>query len=585
MQREIVVRLLREVATLLELEGANPFRVRAYENASRAVEGLVEEPEELLEAGTLGEVRGVGPGLVATIAEILQTGSLQLRTDLASRYPAGLLDLFRIGGLGPKKIRTLHRELGIGSVAELEQACRDDRVAALPGFGKKSQASILESLATLQRFQERHLVSAAQPTAERLAAHLRTHSAVSAVEIAGSVRRRRETIGDLDLVCAVAKAERDAVAAHFAGAPAVEKIVASGSTTVSVRLSGGFQADLRMVEVEEFASALHHFTGSKEHNVLVRGRAKRAGLTVNEYGVFRGDERLDCTSEQELYRQLELPWIPPELREGLDEIDLAAAGRLPKLLERSELRGTFHVHTTWSDGRASLEEMAAGAAAQGWSYLGIADHSRVATYAGGLTPDQVRAQWREIDEWNERGTAPVLFKGTECDILVDGALDFDDELLLGFDYVVASVHSRFGIPAVEMTQRLVRAVSHPCVTFLGHPTGRLLLAREAYDFDLDTVLDAAQANGVIVELNANPHRLDLDWRPLRGWLARGCATSIHPDAHSVAGLRDVDWGVAVARKAGAEARQVLNTSSVESIRAHFAARVERARDLLGRPRE
>jgi len=585
MQRDLVVRLLREVAALLEIQGENPFRVRAYENASRAVEGLAEEPDELLEAGTLAEVRGIGPGLVAAIAEILKTGRLQLREDLAAQYPPGLLDLFRIGGLGPKKVRALHGDLGIGSIAELEQACRDGRVATLPGFGEKSQAGILQNLTALKKYQERHLVSEALPVAERLLEHLRGHPGVTAAEIAGSLRRRRETIGDLDLVCAVAADDREAVANHFERAPRVDRTIASGSTKVSVLLAGGFQSDLRMVEADEFATAFHHFTGSKEHNVEIRTRAKRRGLTVNEYGVFRGEDRLSTLSEADLYQHLGLPWIPPELREGLGEIERAEEGSLPDLLDPSAIRGTFHVHTTWSDGRASLEEMAAGAADLGWEYLGIADHSRAAAYAGGLSVDQVRAQWRAIDDWNRQGSKPFLFKGIECDILVDGALDYPDEILLGFDFVVASVHSRFGLPPAEMTRRLVRAVSHPCVTFLGHPTGRLLLAREGYDFDYDTVLDAAEAGGVLVELNANPHRLDIDWRTLRGWLARGCRTSIHPDAHSVAGLRDVDWGVAIARKAGTEARHVLNTEPLERVREHFAARRERARGLLSTPGE
>jgi len=580
-QREIIARVLREVATLLELEGENPFRVRAYENAARAVEGLAEEPQELLEAGTLAEVRGIGAGLVAAIAEILQTGKLQLRTDLAAKYPPGLLDLFRVGGLGPKKIRILHRELGIGSLADLEAACRAGRIAELPGFGAKSQAAILAGLESLRRYEERHLVSDALPAAERLLAHLMACPHVVRAEIAGSLRRRRETIGDLDLVAAVGASDREAVAEHFARADGVDRVLASGPTKVSLQLLGGFQSDLRMVDEEEFAAALHHFTGSKEHNVSIRSRAKRAGLTVNEYGVFRGEERLQVRSEAELFERLGLPFIAPELREGLDEIELAERGELPILIERADLAGTFHVHTTWSDGRASLSEMAEGAAALGWSYLGIADHSRSAAYAGGLSADQVRAQWREIDEWNQRGQRPRLFKGIECDILADGALDFDDQLLLGFDYVVASVHSRFRLPIEEMTARLVRAVSHPCVTFLGHPTGRLLLARESYELDLDAVLDVAAERGVIVELNANPHRLDLDWRPLRGWLRRGCATSIHPDAHSVAGLGDVDWGVAIARKAGAAAPQVLNTRSLAEVESYFEARRRRARELLG----
>jgi DNA polymerase (family 10) len=337
-----------------------------------------------------------------------------------------------------------------------------------------------------------------------------------------------------------------------------------------------------MVEDAEFPATLHHFTGSKEHNILLRSRAKHDGVTINEYGLFRGDERLPVRDEAELFDRLGLAWIPPELREGFDEIELAESGRLPRLVERGDLRGTFHVHTTWSDGTASVAAMAAAAAKMGWDYLGIADHSPSAAYAGGLPPARVREQWAEIDAWNAKGSAPRLFKGTEADILVDGTLDFDDELLLGFDFVVASVHSRFRIGHDAMTERLVRAVSHPCVTFLGHPTGRLLLAREGYEFDVDAVLDAAERNGVLVEVNASPHRLDLDWRLLRGWLRRGCRTSVNPDAHSPQGLADVDFGVWTARKAGTRREDLLNAAPLAEVETFLSGRRDRARAALAR---
>lgn len=581
MHREVVVRILREVATLLELKGENPFRVRAYDQAARTLEGLVEEPQDLIDSGSLAEVRGIGPGLAGAIAEIVQTGKLLQHEDLRSEVPPGLLDLFRVGGLGAKKIRALHQELGVGSLADLERACREGRVAALPGFGAKSQARILEALAHLLEYGQRHLISEASTVASRLLAHLREDRSVRRAEIAGSLRRRRETIGDLDFVAAVAATDRERVARHFESAPGVDHLVAAGDTKVSVLLAGGFQADLRMVEEVEFAAALHHFTGSKEHNVLIRGRAKRDGLTVNEYGLFRGEERLPVASEEALYRALGLEWIPPELREGLDEIDLAETRHLPLLLGPGDLVGTFHVHTTWSDGTATLQQMAEACRNCGWRYLGIADHSKLAAYARGLSPDQVREQWREIASWNASGSGVHLFRGTECDVLADGTLDFEDSLLVDFDFVVASVHSRFGLPRQDMTDRLVRAVSHPAVTFLGHPTGRLLLAREGYDVDLDAVLDAAFAHGVIVEVNANPHRLDLDWRVLRGWLRRGGLTAINPDAHSTAGLADVEYGVGIARKAGASPEQVLNAWPLERVREHFAARRREACERLG----
>lgn len=580
MQREAIVRILRETGDLLEIQQANPFRVRAYHNAARAMEGLSGEPQEMLEGGSLAEVPGIGAGLVAAIAEILQTGRLTLHDELRRQYPPGLLDLFRVPGLGAKRIGILHRELGVGSPGELERAAREGRVAALAGFGVRSQEKILAGLEALGRYGERHLVDRARDEASRVLEHLRRHPAVQRAEIAGSLRRWCETIGDLDFVAAVAGKRRSEVAAHFAAVPGCEEVVASGETKVALRLAGGFEADLRMVEGDEFASALHHFTGGKEHNIALRTRARLDGLTVNEYGVFHGEKRLDCPDEAAIYRRLGLAFIEPEMREGLDEIERAAAGPLPALVETGDLRGTFHVHTTWSDGTASIEAMARAAAALGWEYLGLADHSRSAAYAGGMSAEQVREQWAEVDAWNARGEAPWLFKGIESDILVDGQLDYPDDLLLGFDFVVASVHSRFRLPREEMTARIVRAVRHPCTTFLGHPTGRLLLAREGYEVDLDEVLDAAEEAGVIVELNANPHRLDLDWRILRSRLPRGTRTAIHPDAHSPQGLEDVLWGVHAARKAGARAADVLNCEPLSRIREHFEHRRSRARRLL-----
>jgi len=582
MQRDEIVRVLRETAALLELEGETVFRVRAYENAARTFKGLVEEPQELLEEGRLAELPGIGPGLVASVAELAHTGRLSLHEELRAKYPAGLLDLFRVAGLGPKRIRVLFRELGIDSPKALEQACRDGRVAELPGFGAKSQAKILDSVRALERYAERRLVSDAAALAGPVLEHLRASRGVERAEIAGSLRRSLETIGDLDFVAAVAAKDRETVAKALEAAPGAQETLSHGDTKVQVRLVGGALADLRMVEGDEFASAWLHYTGSKEHNVALRGRAKKSGRTLNEYGLFEGDRRFDARDETELYRHLGLRWIPPEMREGLDEIERAEAGPLPDLVTLDDLRGTLHVHSTWSDGLGTIEQMAKAAAKLGWEYLGIADHSKTAAYAGGLDAGRVRDQWREIDAWNEAGRSPWLFKGSEVDILGDGTLDFDDELLLGFDFVVASVHSQFRLSREDQTARIVRAVRHPCVTFLGHPTGRLLLAREGYELDLDEVLDAAEESGVIVELNASPHRLDLDWRYLRERLAGGARTSIHPDAHSPQGLEDVRWGVGAARKAGATPDRVLNTGTTADLKAHFEARRERARRELGR---
>lgn len=581
-QREAVARVLRETGDLLELQGANPFRVRAYHAAARALQGLPEEPQELLEAGTLAEVPGIGPGLVAAIAELIQTGRLTQHEELRREFPPGLLELFRVPGLGAKKVRTLYRELGVGSPAELEKAAREGRVATLPGFGERSQEKILAGLEALGRFDARHRLDDALRRATQVRDYLAANPGCRRVEIAGSLRRWCETIGDLDLVAAVDASRRDEVGDHLAAIDGFEEVVARGETLVTVHIAGGYQVDLRMVEEHEFVTAWHHFTGNRAHNIALRSRAAAKGLHINEYGLFRGEKRLPCDDEVALYAHLGLAWIPPEMREGFDELELAERGPLPELVTVDDLRGTFHVHSTWSDGTASIEVMARAAAARGWDYLGLADHSRSAAYAGGLSVDQVREQWAEIDAWNARGEAPWLFKGIESDILVDGALDYPDDLLIGFDYVVASVHSRFGLPADVQTARLVRAVEHPCTTFLAHPTGRLLLARDGYEFDLDAVLDAAERSGTIVEVNASPHRLDLDWRPLRGWLARRQRTSIHPDAHSPHGLGDVLYGVGTARKAGARRQDVLNCASLADVKDWFEQRRARARAVLER---
>ena len=588
--RSQIAAILREVADLLELKGENPFRSRAYANGARAIEGMAEDPQDLYEAGTLGEVRGIGPGLVAGIAEIVLSGSLALLAELRAEFPAGVQDLLRIPGLGPKRLRLLIENLQIDSTAALERACREGRVAQLPGFGAKSQEKLLQGLSSLQKHGERHLLPAAGAAAQALARHLAAHPAVARVEIAGSLRRSCETIGDLDLLVAVPAGEREAVVDHFLAAPSVLQAIERGATKAAAVVAGGIRADLRLVEASEFAAALLHFTGSKEHNVELRARAKSRGWTLNEYGLHQrqpgADEaeetRFALDSEQAIYAKLGLAWIPPEAREGMGEIDLAAAAAIPELVAYADLRGTLHVHTDWSDGIATLEGMANAAANLGWEYLGIADHSRAAAYARGLDASRVRQQWLEIDAWNAAGRKPFLFKGTECDILGDGALDFDDELLLGFDYVVASVHSRFGLSREAMTARWVRAAAHPCVTFLGHPTGRLLLVREPYELDLEAVLDAARIHGAIPELNANPHRLDLDWRPLRGWLAGGGMTSIHPDAHSPHGLSDVAFGIGIARKALAVPAQILNSRPLAEVQAYFADRRQRARELLAR---
>ncbi|MBZ0111778.1 MAG: DNA polymerase/3'-5' exonuclease PolX [Thermoanaerobaculia bacterium] len=568
--------ILRETGKLLTLSGANSFRVRAYERAAAALEGLTEDLAERVHQGPpLTELEGIGAGLAEAIVALVEQGSLDLHQELLERYPPSVLELFQVEGLGPKKLQVLVEERGIESVEALEAACRADELVDLSGFGKKTQERLLRSLAELARYRDRHLLPAARSLGEKLIGEISTWSKVIRVELAGSARRCVETVGDLDLVASMAAEDRPDVAQKLQSLDGIERVLGAGETKVSLRIEGGWQVDVRLVDEEEFASALHHFTGSKEHNIQLRGRAKERGLILNEYGLFDDREgearhatgnRLTVADEEALYRRLDLPWIPPEMREGRGEIALAERDELPELVEVSDLRGTLHVHTDWSDGRADLETMVRTAKDLGWEYLGISDHSQAAAYAGGLTPERIREQGLAIDQLNAELEGIEILKGIECDILTDGTLDLPDDVLAELDFVVASVHSSLQMPTEQMTERLVKALQNPHVTFLGHLTGRRLLRRESYSFDWERVLRTAAQHRVIVELNAAPARLELDWRYIPAWLATGLPISIHPDAHRPAGLMDVQWGVAVARKAGVTADDVLNTRSLAGVR-------------------
>lgn len=586
MDRAAIAAILRETAELLELDGENPFRCRAYANGSKAIAGLAEDPLELLELGRLAEVRGIGPGLAAGIAELLVTGRLAIHEELRSRRPPGVLELLRVPGLGPKRLRLLIDALDIGTPSELAAACRDGRVASLSGFGAKSAEKLLASIERLEREGGWHLLPDSLRVARSVAATLAEHPAIGRVEITGDLRRSCETISRIELLAEVSGGvELELVANGLAERRDLAGALEVQGGQITMELAGGYRVETRLTPSPSFAAALAVSTGSRAHLDQLRSRAERRGFLLADEGLF-ADGRPVAGSETEegIYRALGLAWIPPEAREGWDEIELAATGSFPRLVEPGDIRGALHVHSDWSDGLASMEELATRAGELGWEYLGIADHSRSATYARGLTPERVEAQWRAIDAWNSGGRSPRLLKGSEVDVLADGSLDFPDELLLGFDFVVASVHSRFGLAAEAQTERLVRALSHPCVTILGHPTGRLLLLREPYAVDLEAVLEAAAEHGVVVELNSNPRRFDLDWRELRRELARGRPTALDPDAHSLHGLSDVELGVGIARKALGVPERILNCWSLERLEAHLERRRERARALLGASR-
>ena len=564
--KEKLAELFLEIGEWLELKGDNPFKIRAYESAARVFEQLEEDPAALARSGKLEELPGVGKAIAAKALEFFETGRIAYHDELRSSIPAVLFELVKIPGLGAKKARLIHEKLGVQSVGELEYACKENRLLELPGFGAKTQAKILAGIESLRRFQGRTLISEALPAAEEIAAYLAKVPGVTAVAVAGSIRRRRETVGDVDIV--VGGEEHAPVMQAVTDMPSVLSVIAQGPTKTSVTLRNGLNVDVRLVTPAQYPSALHHFTGSKEHNVALRGLARELGLKISEYGVERPDGSVVLVEDEAaLYRLLGLDYIEPELREGGDEIAAAREHRLPCLVREDEIRGAFHLHTTRSDGRATLEQLATAAQQRGWSYLGISDHSRTAFYAGGLKPEAVREQLREIAEFNAAHPEFRIFAGIESDILPDGSLDYDEELLAEFDFVIGSVHSSFTMPEAAMTARIATAMRNPVLTMLGHPTGRLLLARDAYAVDLNEIIRVAAATQTILEINASPYRLDLDWRWCRQAKTAGVMLAINPDAHSAEELAVVSYGVGIARKGWLEAADILNTRPAAEVSA------------------
>jgi DNA polymerase (family 10) len=573
---EVADRLL-EIGLLLELLGENPFKTRAYGNAARIVRGLDASLEELIARKELATIKGIGPALVDKITTLVTTGSLPYLDELRKQLPADMLEWLKIPGLGPKKARVIHVTLGIATLSELETAAKEGKLHDLPGFGEASEKKILSGIARVKEHAGRFLRPVILGEARRLRALLSSIAGVERVELAGSARRGAETSKDVDLV-ATAKDAGPAMEA-FVSDPAVVEVVGRGPTKCSVRLATGPNADLRVVPLESFPFALLYFTGSKAHNVALRGRALALGLKLNEYALIRevDGSQVACDDEAAIYRALGLAFIPPELREDTGEIEAAEKGQLPRLVTRDDIKGILHCHSTWSDGTNSIEEMAEAARAMGMTYLGLCDHSRSAAYAGGMSIERVREQHVAIDALNAKlgGTFRVL-KGAEVDILADGSLDFPDEVLQNFDLVVASVHSRFNLEAKQQTERMIRAVSNPYVDILGHPTGRLLLTRDPYPLDLFAVIDAAARHGVAIEINAHPQRLDLDPVGLRHGLASGMKTSINPDSHETGGLRDIGYGIDTARRGWCTAGDVLNTLALPDLLKWLRTRRKRA---------
>ena len=585
MDKNQIANLLDQIGTLLELkEGSSPFEGRAYQNAARAINALDGDIEQLAREGKLKGLPGLGSTILKRVEEAIQTGHIAFYDELVATTPPIKLEMLRIQGVGPKKINAIYKQLHVESIDALIKAIEENKVAALPGFGKKTQDNILQGIAFLQQHAGRFLYPVAEEEAARIQTVLAVIPEIVRMQVAGSLRRRRETIGDIDMVVSVSDSAGDEIRRKimdvFTSQPSVEAITGKGETKSSVVMRSGINMDLRVVNDSQFPYTLHHFTGSKEHHIPLRRRALSMGMTINDYGLFRGKEPhlelIPCKNEADIYAALGMDYIEPEMREDMGEIEAAINHTLPVLVQDSDLRGVLHAHSTWSDGQNTLREMAEACIARGFSYLGITDHSKTAAYAGGLNEEALRCQHEEIDRLNAEYAGRIrILKGTECDILRDGSLDFADEVLAMLDFVVASIHSLFNLPPQEQTQRMLRAISNPYVDIIGHPTGRVLLEREGYALDLEAVIDAAAAHGVCIEINADPSRLDLDWRYLHRARDRGIKIPIDPDAHTIASLDKMRFGIGIARKGWLRASDVLNTMTTSELLDFFRSRRNR----------
>lgn len=562
---------LNEIATLLEVRGENPFKSRAFTSAARTIEGL-SEPDigPLLESGAIADMPGIGNTTLAVLKDLAETGDAEYLDLLRETTPEGLVEMLRIPGMGPTRIHRLHTELGIETVADLETAARSGKLASVQGFGAKTAAAIVRGIATLREKAGQLIYSLAINEAHRLREAIARLPGVTRVEIAGSLRRACEVVRDMDFVVAC-EADPALVAQAIAHLPGIDQAVGGGGPSPTLRLSNGTRADVYCVKPDRFGVALWRATGIQAHCAAVVERLEQRGAAILDDQLIVGGSVVEQADDEAIYRAAGLDVVPPELREALAELVAAANGKLPNLLRDSDIQGALHCHSNYSDGTTTVLAMAQAAKARGWSYLGISDHSQSAFYAGGLDLEAVKRQHEEIDRVNAEMKGFRVLKGIEADILADGSVDYAADVLDQFDYVIASVHSRFSMGEAQMTERILKAMDDPRVTIIGHPTGRLLLQREPYPVDLPALIDKAVSSGIAIELNCDPHRLDLDWRWLQVAKARGATIELGPDAHSPDGLGYIDHGIGIARKGWLTAGDVLNAGSADDVLA-FAKR-------------
>lgn len=579
-----VAEKLREVFQLMQLAGENRFRAIAFDRAAQTIEGLGEDINEYVVNKNLTDIKGIGKSIAEDIYCLAEEGEMPVLTAYRKKVPEGLVQWLNISGLGPKNAYKIHKELGISSMDDLKEKLQDGSVAGLSGLGQKSADKIMKSIEWMEKFNERCRLDEAKEIADAILAELEGLDEVKKIEVAGSYRRGLETIGDIDILIAAEENDIESLFDVFTSHDRVTEILGRGDTKSSVRTKEGRQVDLRIVSEEEFPAALMYFTGSKDHNVRLRQRAREKGMALNEYGLFKlnkeGDTDFDkpvkTGSEKEIYEKLGLSFIIPELREDKGEIEIFEEEETLDLVTEDDIRGVIHAHSTWSDGKYSIREMAEACIERGYEYLGLTDHSKTAAYAGGLSVDDLKKQWKEIDELNKEfkneGKEFVIFKGIESDILGDGSLDYEDEILEQFDFVIASVHNSLDMPREKMMERMRNAIKNPYTRILGHPTGRLLLKRGESEMDLNELIALAAEHNTAIEINANPWRLDLDWRFGNKAKEVGMMTSINPDAHSIKGIDDIAYGVRIARKGKYEKGRVLNTMSEKLVREFFSAK-------------